>query len=140
MPFSEAYICFFINPFYSILIPCLYKFRSGYANYSIFFLQTRNMFLVFQQEETIFLPHLTEASIWVKVGFPQKTLHMTNFKIAMGIVLDHFGPKNGKILIYFISRLNNSIQEDFFVCTLIFSGGSRGWGWGAHSKFQFASN
>ena len=58
MPFSEAYICFFINPIYSILIPCLFKFRSGYANYSdYFFANQEYVFCVLVGGDYFFTPY-----------------------------------------------------------------------------------
>ena len=57
------------NTFNSILILCLYKFRSGYMQIIQIFFTKQEYILSVLIGGAIF-PHLTESSIWIKIGFP----------------------------------------------------------------------
>ena len=113
MPFSEAYICFFINPIYSILIPCLFKFRSGYANYSDYFFANQEYVFSVLVGGDYFLPHLTEASIWVKnIILIEKKNAYDQFQDCHGHNFLLFLTEKWQSSIFFILCLNNSTQED----------------------------
>ena len=73
-----------------------------------------NYILVGGSKKISILFHLTEDSIWDNRILTEK-LHMSNFKIAMAIILDHFSLKNG---IFFISHRYTTQENDFFICKL----------------------
>ena len=56
--------------------------------------------------------HLTEDSIWDNNRILTEKLHMSNFKIAMAIILGHIRLKNGN---FFISHRNTTQENDFFL-------------------------
>ena len=101
------------NTFNSILILCLYKFRSGYVQIiQIFFINSNNRgggnFSPFN-----WIFYLDQNRI------PIEKMHITNFKIAMEIIFDHFGPKNGKILLFSYRTPTTVPKNSFFGCRLI---------------------
>ena len=65
-----------------------------------------------EKDEKSILFHLTEDSIWDNNRILTEKLHMSNFKIAMAIILDHFWLKNGNF--FFISHRNTTQENDFF--------------------------
>ena len=70
-----------------------------------------NYILVGGIQKKLILFHLTEDFIWDNNRILTEKLHMSNFKIAMAIILDHFWLKNGNF--FFISHRNTTQENDF---------------------------